>query len=130
MKTLTEWNIEATRRFLTDPEFHARAVAAAGLTVAIGRANGIEATKDQRDMITQAVVFGMLVTEIDLAETGITAEAAVESMQSTARELGMQVVARPMTTLDFQAEAVPPKPVGRLEMLAAMEADLEDEEIV
>lgn len=107
MKTLTEWNTEATTRYLTDPEFHARAVAAVGLTEAIGRANGNASFPEHRPMILQAVVIGMLIHEMKLEETGITAEMAVNSMRDTAKTMGMQVVARPAIEMNFEAQAVP-----------------------
>lgn len=88
--------VDATTRYLTDPSFHARVLFAVALTEATANSEGIQIDPVVRQGLLQACVFGVMCAEMNVADTGITAEVAVRSMQATAEAMGMTLNAKPL----------------------------------
>lgn len=104
MKPIQVLSQEATTRYLTDPEFHARALIACSMVEATATMEGFQIHPDARAGLLQAVVFGLIVSETPTEEIAavISAQDAVNSMKSTAAAMGMTVSARP----GFEVELV------------------------
>lgn len=81
---------EATQRYLTDPEFHAKVRVAASLTEWTARKEGVSLSMGQRQSITQAAAYGLLMAEHELDQN--TIDDAYATMAKTANNLGMSVI--------------------------------------
>lgn len=105
-RNIYDWSREATTRFLTDPDFHARVLVAVKLTETVALSGGVVLPPEAQSGLVQACTFGLLMVDYNPADF-ITAEEAVASMKSMAEALGMQVKANPLTgeviDVDFQS---------------------------
>lgn len=91
VKPIQAWIAEATTRYLTDPDFHARARWACEMTEETAKHLGHKLTKGERHAILQAAVYGLLMFEQNLPED--MASETVRNMKATAEMLGMSIVA-------------------------------------
>lgn len=100
MKTEIAWQLEATQRYLTNPETYARVQRAIGLTEGTcRRETGHGLTQEQLAAVTQAAIYGLLMGEADFDDivgnvpSHAFAMAKAESaMMARAEELGMTVI--------------------------------------
>lgn len=92
-QSIQAWVAQGTTRYLTDPQFHARAQVACSITVATAKMEGVTLTEDQLACVVQAVVYGLLVAELPLGEIG---QETHDSMKQAAELLGMQIVPNPV----------------------------------
>lgn len=90
-ESIQAWIRDATTRYLTDPDFHARARWACDLTEKTAKHLGHELTGGERNAILQAAVYGLMMFEENLP-AGLASE-TIRNMHATAEVLGMSVVA-------------------------------------
>lgn len=84
---IIEFEAEVTKRYLTEPAFHARVQLAAEATAAtMRRSTGMSMSKDFADAVIQACAYGLAVADIDV--TANLNEELIAKMRATADALG------------------------------------------
>lgn len=81
---------EASERYLTDPEFHARVMVACSLTEWTAKKEGVTLSVGQRESITQAAAYGLLMADYQVDEN--TVDNAFVTMAKAAQERGMTAI--------------------------------------
>lgn len=81
---------ESTARYLTDPEFHARARVACSLVHWTARQEGVTLTMGQEDVIVQSVCYGLLIAEHDCSDLANGPENH-EHMLAMAAAMGVRI---------------------------------------
>lgn len=90
MSAITER--QATEKFLTDPEFHARVMTAVTLTEwTMRRETGMETTPAFRAGFIQACCYGLFVGYAPFEQMMMDREQAEASMRAHAQAMGMSV---------------------------------------
>lgn len=88
---IVTFEAETTKRYLTDPRFHARVNVAVEVTaVTMRRATGMAMGQDFAAAVTQACAYGLMMAEIDI--TPNLDEETIASMRREADKLGFQVI--------------------------------------
>lgn len=92
---MQEFQRDATMRYLTDPEFHARVHLAVSMTEETSRREtGLSLGDGVRSGLIQACAYALLVAEIAPADLHFDLEEVEDSMAETARNLGFDTVKR------------------------------------
>lgn len=91
MKDPLELQNESVTRYLTDPEFHARARVACSLVHWTARQEGVTLSLGQEATIVQSVCYGLLIAEYDVSDEANGLENR-EHMLNTAAAMGIKIV--------------------------------------
>lgn len=89
---IEEVEAEVTKRYLTEPEFHARVQVAVELaSTSMRRATGVSPGREFVAGLVQACAYGLHMADIDI--TPNVDEALIANMRRTAESLGFQLIA-------------------------------------
>lgn len=92
---MQEFQRDATMRYLTEPEFHARVQLAVSMTEATSRREtGLSLGDGVRAALIQSCAYALMVAEIPTVELSFDLSEIEESMAETALQLGFDTVKR------------------------------------